>query len=425
VTRILALTNFYPPFSVGGDRSAADVLERLAARHHEVTVLTSNYRAPLTGADRSEPLADVHRHLRLYWRDHDVIVPPRSTRLWMEWSNRRALSRALARARPEVVCVWTMGAFPLGLVDQLRRSQVPIVYAVCNDWLVWGPGQDAWTSAFTDRPRLGRWVTALTGLATIAPDLGASGTFLFVSDWTRRHAEANSRWSFPDWAVVHSGIETAEFPPPGPQQPPAVDGEAAPLPWTWRLLYVGRLDPDKGAVTAVEALAHLPASATLDVIGPGHPQQRETLQSRAAELGVGERVSFGELPRSELAARYRRADVLVFPSRWQEPFGLTPLEAMACATPVVATGLGGSAEYLADGGNCLIVPPEQPTAMARAVIRLAEDADLRRRLVAGGLATAARFGNDALADRFERWLVAAAAGYTGGRPDHPAEQEAG
>ena len=422
MTRILALTNLYPPHSVGGDRSAGDVLERLVARGHPVTVLTSDYRAPEDEADDDvSPTADVHRELRLYWRNHDVIVPSWRHRLEMERSNRAALLRAIETSQPEVVCIWTMGALSLGLIQCLTERGLPLVYAVCNDWLVWGPDQDAWSSRFNGRARLSRLVSSATGLPTAPPDVGASGTFLFVSDWTRRYAEQKSRWSFPDSAVVYSGIETRVF--PLAEEKSAIAGAVGG--WNGRLLYVGRLDPDKGAAATVETLAGLGDRATLSLIGPGSPAQRAPLEAKAAELGVSGQIDFGVRRRSALAAEYARADVLLFPSRWEEPFGLVPLEAMAGGTPVVATALGGSAEYLRDGVNCLTVPRDRPDLMVGAVQRLAGDAELRRRLVAGGLETAGRFTAESLADEFEKWLVGAANGYTNGRPQDRRQREAG
>ncbi|MHB1446318.1 MAG: glycosyltransferase family 4 protein, partial [Acidimicrobiales bacterium] len=232
------------------------------------------------------------------------------------------------------------------------------------------------------------------------------GTFLFVSHWTRRYAEERSRWSYPDSAVVYSGYEAEEF---GPAAPSAT-------PWGGRLLFVGRLDPDKGPVTALEALARLPGGTTLAVVGPGHAEDRLALVARAEELGVTRAVCFDQRPRSELAQLYREADVLVFPSRWEEPFGLTPLEAMACGTPVVATALGGSAEYLHDRRNCLCVPAEDPVALAHAVTELSADPALRARLIEAGRRTAAQLTTEALADSFEAWLDAAAGRFASGRP---------
>jgi glycosyltransferase involved in cell wall biosynthesis len=91
----------------------------------------------------------------------------------------------------------------------------------------------------------------------------------------------------------------------------------------------------------------------------------------------------------------------VFASTGHEAFGLVPLEAMACATPVVATGAGGSSEYLAHRENCLLFRPENAEALAVALRRLAADQGLRRHIVTRGLETAARLTVDRQADALE------------------------
>jgi glycosyltransferase involved in cell wall biosynthesis len=142
--------------------------------------------------------------------------------------------------------------------------------------------------------------------------------------------------------------------------------------------------------TAIAALAELPAHS-LTIIGGGDEAYRATLERQAATLGVSDRVAFEVHPRKELPAAYARADAVLFPVNWDEPFGLVPLEAMAVGRPVVATGTGGSAEFLEDGHNCLLYSPaEDPRALASAVRRLADDEELRARLRTGGLATAER-----------------------------------
>jgi glycosyltransferase involved in cell wall biosynthesis len=208
--------------------------------------------------------------------------------------------------------------------------------------------------------------------------------------------------------VVYSGVSPDDFPVPASPPPEA--------PWRWRVLFVGRLEEDKGVDTAVAALRHLPGPATLTIIGPAAAHERERVDEAVRRAGVGSRVTFAELPRSALAERYRESDVLVFPSRWEEPFGLVPVEAMACATPVVATRTGGSAEFLADGVNCLAFPREDAEGLAGAVNRLAGDPALRARLVANGLDTARALTVDRLADSFEQWLVGAAGRFRAGRP---------
>ena len=149
----------------------------------------------------------------------------------------------------------------------------------------------------------------------------------------------------------------------------------------------------------MRALPDLP-DVTLRLVGPsdGH---LDDLVALARELGVADRLTSDVADRRDLATTYAESDALLFPSRWHEPFGLVPIEAMSQATPVVATQRGGSAEFLRDEHNCLAVPVDDPAAIAAAVRRLADDARLRERLAAGGSQTAAEYGVDRYADRLE------------------------
>ena len=97
----------------------------------------------------------------------------------------------------------------------------------------------------------------------------------------------------------------------------------------------------------------------------------------------------------------------LFPVRWDEPWGLVPLEAMARGRPVIATGRGGSAEYLRDGENCLLFPAGEAGALAGAVERLAADAALRARLREGGLRTAPLHTERVLDEAVEHELLEA------------------
>jgi len=122
-------------------------------------------------------------------------------------------------------------------------------------------------------------------------------------------------------------------------------------------------------------------------------------------------VTFVRRPRDELPRAYAEADALVFPVRWREPWGLVPLEAMAVGRPVVATGTGGSGEYLRHEENCLLFEPDRPSALAAALTRLAGDEALWGRLREAGFPTAARFPESA----FDEAVAAAVerAGRTG------------
>jgi glycosyltransferase involved in cell wall biosynthesis len=137
-------------------------------------------------------------------------------------------------------------------------------------------------------------------------------------------------------------------------------------------------------------MAELPAQAQLLVAGGGDARERTRLEQLAAQLGLAERVRFsGPLDRPTLASAYAAADAVLFPVTWDEPWGLVPLEAMGVGRPVVATGRGGSAEYLRDTANCLLFAAEDHAALAAAVQRLAQDEALREHLRMQGFATAA------------------------------------
>jgi glycosyltransferase involved in cell wall biosynthesis len=133
-------------------------------------------------------------------------------------------------------------------------------------------------------------------------------------------------------------------------------------------------------------------------------------------MGLESRISYEVVERAALRDRYRSADVVVFPSEWDEPFGLVPLEAMACSTPVTATGTGGSADFLVDGANCVLFRPGDPAHLADVIRQLADDPGRRVRLLEGGRATAAALTVDRLAEVLEAWHVSAAEGFARGRP---------
>ena len=398
--RVLVLSNLYPPAAMGGyEMSCRDVVDRWRARGHEVTVLTTG--TDLTGT--VEPAAaDSHvlRTLEWYWSDHRFLRPPAPARLRLERRDQARLKAAVRSVRPEVVSVWHMGGMPLSLLTQLERARIPAVLNICDDWTDYGPRVDAWLDAFATRPVwLARTAAKVTGVPTRPPDLDRHRA-TFVSQFTLDRARERTPWRFPGAVVVGSGVDTGDFP---------IHNAAPDRRWGWRLLCVGRVEPRKGFDVAVRAMAELP-EATLRMVGVPDPAYADQLRREAADLGVADRVRMEALPRMALREAYAAADAVIFPSRWDEPFGLVPLEAMTQGIPVVATRRGGSAEFLADGVNCLEVAVDDPAGVAAAVRRLADDPALRRRLAEGGRATVAGYTADRLADVLEAVHVEAAAG---------------
>jgi glycosyltransferase involved in cell wall biosynthesis len=107
---------------------------------------------------------------------------------------------------------------------------------------------------------------------------------------------------------------------------------------------------------------------------------------------------------------YRAADVLLFPTAWREPFGLVPLEAMATGCLVIATGLGGSGEFLRDEENAILIGVNDDRAAVRAVERLLGDPALVARLRAGGRDTVGRYSLRAFASGLDTVLDGLTAG---------------
>jgi glycosyltransferase involved in cell wall biosynthesis len=174
-------------------------------------------------------------------------------------------------------------------------------------------------------------------------------------------------------SVVPCGVDTAVFTPSGP----VAARTARP-----RLLVLGRLVERKGQEDAVRALPAVP-DAELVVVGGPAPDQvdadREVrrLRAIAEEVGVAERLVFaGSVPRADVPAWVRSADV-VLAVPWYEPFGITPLEAMACGRPVVATAVGGLVDTVVDGITGDLVPPRDPGRLGTVLAALLADDDRR------------------------------------------------
>jgi glycosyltransferase involved in cell wall biosynthesis len=191
-------------------------------------------------------------------------------------------------------------------------------------------------------------------------------------------------------AVVPCGVDTGHFTPAGP---------AAPRSERLRLLTVSRLVPRKGVGNAIEALGRLVrdgVDAELVIVGgAGDADHLEAepeidrLQRIVAAEGLQDRVLFaGAIEHDALPSWYRSADVVIC-APWYEPFGIVPLEAMACGRPVVATRVGGLIDTVVDDGTGVHVPPRDPDALAEALAELLADPDRRRRYGEAGRRRAA------------------------------------
>jgi glycogen(starch) synthase len=192
----------------------------------------------------------------------------------------------------------------------------------------------------------------------------------------------------PTARTIYNGIALSDF-----------DGVAPhvhPKPY---ILGIGRLVRFKGFDVLLKAFARSGISSH-DLLLAGEGPEREALERLAGELGLGQRVKFlGRAERPAALALFQGCSFFVLPSRG-EPQGIVALEAMASGKAIVATDGGGVPEIVTDGEVGLLVPMDDVPSLAGALVRLANDADLRHRLGSAGRARAQDFSWDSIADQY-------------------------
>ena len=194
--------------------------------------------------------------------------------------------------------------------------------------------------------------------------------------------------------VVPCGVATDVFTPYGD----TADRTERP-----RILSISRLVPRKGVGTVIEALAQVPDAELIVAGGPtadrldGDPDVIR-LRGVSRRFGVTDRVRFrGSVARDDVPGLIRSSD-LVVATPWYEPFGIVPLEAMACARPVVAAAVGGLVDTVVEDVTGVFVPPRDADAVAAALAALIADPVRRDRLGRAGLLRArGRYGWERIA----------------------------
>jgi D-inositol-3-phosphate glycosyltransferase len=173
------------------------------------------------------------------------------------------------------------------------------------------------------------------------------------------------------------------------------------------LLYVGRIQPLKGAALAVRCLATLDDPSVMLVVvgGPSGPDgvaEVKRVRALAHELGVADRVRWvPPQPHHRLAHFYRAADVCIVPSR-TESFGLVALEAAACGTPVVAASVGGLRSLVDDAHTGFLVEGRDPADYAAPVTLLLDEAQLAAEMGLSASARSRRYSWSTTAGRLRR-----------------------
>lgn len=249
--------------------------------------------------------------------------------------------RLLKRLRPDVVYVSTL-TVPLWIA-RARVRGVPVIAHVHE--------------SERQAPRIVR--------AAIAAPLRVADRILVNSDFSRNSLTEVVPTLSATSTVVYNGV-------PGPTvvteaRPELVDG--------LRIVYVGRLSPRKGVDVAVDALRVLRergVDARLDLVGAvftGYEWYEQQLRAQVARSGLVDRVVFHGFQPSVWSA-LERSDVAVVPSRLEEPFGNTAVEAVLAGRPVVVSAIGGLVEAIDGFASAISVNADDPVALADALQRV-------------------------------------------------------
>jgi glycosyltransferase involved in cell wall biosynthesis len=415
--RILHLTPLYWPSLGGGEVHVKEVSEGLAARGHQVTILTTNIRTSWDigeGIHGGLPAVEVLNGVRIVRFRPDGALLGRGFR---RWERLRGATRAarrifgadgfellrqnpatlqlipyLAFARSDIVtsAIWL---YPVGyhayLARRLRRFRLvgmPLFHTA-QPWAGRPVYRRMLASCDAVVTNTGHEAAFVRSRADVRVEVGGVGV----------HPVAFARR---DGQVIRTRYGIGDAPVIG---------------------FVGRQAPEKGLLQVIRAMPTVWAShpqARLIIAGPRSPREN-AVDAALAALSVVERhrvVRIDDFADADKASLYDAFDVFALPSV-EESFGITYLEAWMCGKPVIGARIDAVTDVIDDGVDGLLVDPIDAQSLARAILELLADPAKRRRMgQRGETKTRARYTWDQVTDRFERLYVELLADHATPRP---------
>ena len=386
--RVLFLSNFYPPNALGGyEQWCQEVGIELVKQGHQVCVLTA--RASGMAETTIDAGVSVYRQLYLEVEGglNHTVIRLLKNRKQVETANLKYVRQLVDSFQPDVAVIWGMWNVPRSvpaLVEELLPNRV--AYYFCDYWPSlpnayiqrW---QEPAKQSLTSLPKqvLGKFfLHRLSKESPITLNLQhpicvsqAVCDLLVQKGVPVQHGK-----------VIYGGTQVESF------VKAASEVERVPSN-TLRLLYIGRIVPDKGVHTVIKALSHLPEQirslVTLDLYGNSEPDYQMMLKEMITQGDLGQQVTFqGSVPRTEIPQILVQYDGLIFSSEWEEPFARTVLEAMAAQLVVIGTTTGGTGEILEEGKTGLTYPAGNSAKLAEQITLLTQNPDLISQLATAG-----------------------------------------
>jgi glycosyltransferase involved in cell wall biosynthesis len=384
--KILVVSNFCPPATLGGyEISCLQVSEALAYRGHEVHLLTSQYK--YTENSKQSSLVTDLQVYRKFWNCFGLNLG--SYPAWkfhyqafrQEHHNQTTFRHMCETLKPDLVYFWNTAHISASLYSLCDRLRIKFGAFIFDHSLA----EDASTPwelicKYSKKSKLKQFIklvmeSLLQALRCCSSCEKPNFKFIhyptnYLQEFYRlKDIEANQ------WIKINWGVDIEKFKPRTDIKP------------YLKLLYVGQISEHKGVHTAVEALGILKdkyhyADVTLTIVGRCFSSDYQNkLQHLINTYNLHTLIQFlGFVDRDELPEIYRNHSILIFPSEWEEPMGITILEAMASGLVVVSSGRGGSAELIENCRTGLTFEVSNAEDCAAKIAMLLDDRQLFKKL---------------------------------------------
>lgn len=377
--KILILTALYPPLGASGhDERCRQVVDVLSKRGHKIQVLTSSHRVPPMGVTGEK---GVYRQLQLHdvSDKESVLGVSYQATYGEELSHARALYNRIDRFKPDVVYVWNMNGLSKSLLFSLQQQGIAMVYDLHCRWLSphayeMDPWYRWWKCNESGSSKLYQAFLKITGGARRRlrnfpigknTDLDLSHSSV-CSESLRDRLVASGVTQAATLPVIYPALDTTRLLPKRSYTK------------VRKFMWAGRLSAGKSPATALKAVEVLKGrgiDVSLDFYGMGEPIERKAMRSLIDASGLAASVRMLGIRPGELVTKYTEYDALLFTSRCDDPFPITPLEAMLSGVPCVLASDGGIQEIAEDGVTALLYDAENAEALADAMVRLMDQPD--------------------------------------------------
>lgn len=411
--KILVITSYYPPSRLGWGymQLCEEVTERLAARGHHVSVLTSTYR----DGPEIERRYTVKRVLEI-----DPNWHANQSAAWQFFVKRRSREQqalthfreAISNLQPDIIFIWDAIGLPRALLLAAEQhASAAVVYYFANylpelpdEYIAYWQREPVHFMGKLKKGFLGR--LALEQLKREGKPVPLQyPNVICVSHYLRQRFI--SQGLVPDNAVViHNGIDFSTFVLPDAGSSDIQSNQL-------KCLVAGRVVPDKGVHTVIEAFGicsqreALSGLTSLTILGDGPADYMQRLRERVAALGIEGTVDFtAPVQREQMPEVHSRYNVLIVPSEYDEPIARSMQEGMAMGLLVIGTLTGGSGELLQHEHNGLVFTAADAQSLATQIARASSEPELRAYLAQQGQKDVrANFDIRLTADRIESYLI--------------------